>query len=426
MGYQEEPKDRENTPDAEPREEYAFLQETIKDEKDKGRIKKGTIMKCAGLGLVFGLTASLGFFAVKPWAEAVMLGNPDQVTIPEEETEEATEGEEQEADAAPELTIDNYREMNKALYDVGSEAARCVAEVTVAEPEDDWQGTEYDKENGVSGIIVADNGMEYLIFASSSAAKDAERVQVTFVDGKTYGAELKQRDENLGFAVYSVAKNALADSTKGKISVAVLGTSGSMSQGDTVIALGSPFGYAGAMGFGVVASPKNTVQNPDGEYRLICTDISGARNGTGALVNIKGEIVGIIDQSISSEDSMNLVTGYGISDLKSIIELLSNGSQVPYLGITGATVTEEIAEEQGIPAGVYVQQVQADSPAMEAGIQSGDVITGIGKETVATFSAYHTQLLKQEVGSSVKLQGMRKGNDGYVEMEYTATIGSCQ
>lgn len=433
MGYQEEPKDRENTPDTEPardteisHDEYAFLQETIKDEKKKGRITKGAVARWAGLGLVFGIAASLGFFAVKPWAERMVLGNPDEVTIPAEETEEETEGSEEEETAAPELTLDNYREMNQALYDVGSEASRCVAEVTGTTPEDDWQGTEYDKENSVSGIVVADNGVEYLIFASSSVASDTEGLQVTFVDGRTYGAELKQKDENLGFAVYSVAKNILADSTRAQIAVAVLGTSGSMSQGDTVIALGSPFGYGGAMGFGVVASPKNTIQNPDGEYRLLCTDISGSRNGTGALVNVKGEVVGIIDQSISSEDSMNLVTGYGISDLKSVIELLSNGSQVPWLGITGTTVTEEIEEAQGIPAGVYVQQVQADSPAMEAGIQSGDVITGMGKETIATLSAYHAQLMKQEVGSTVKLKGMRMGNGGYVDVEYTVTIGSCQ
>ncbi|MCI8584136.1 MAG: serine protease [Dorea sp.] len=425
MEYHEEPMDRENTPDVEPEEEYAFLQETLKDEKKRGKISRGMIVKYACLGLVFGLTASLGFFALKPWAESMNLDDPDQVTIPEEEDPEETEAVSEEIIETPPLTIDNYREMNKALYDVGNETARCVVEVLGAGMEDDWQGTEYDKGGSVSGIIVADNGPELLIFASSRVAGNVENIQAKFVDGKTYGVKLKQNDENLGFAVYSVPKNSLSDGTKSRITVAVLGSSATVSQGDTMIALGSPFGYAGAMGFGVVASPRNTVQNPDGEYRLICTDISGAKNGTGALVNIKGEIVGIIDQSISDEDSMNLVTGYGISDLKSVIELLSNGAHVPYLGITGVTVTEDIAEEQGIPVGVYVQEIEADSPAMAAGIQSGDVIVAIGKEKTITLSAYHSLLLKQETGSSVKLQGMRKGTDSYEEIEYNVTVGSC-
>ena len=422
MEYHEEPRDRDNTPDVEPEEEYAFLQETLKDEKGKGRISRGMILKYACLGLVFGLAASLGFFALKPWAESRNLDDPDKVTIPEEPPEETEEVSEEINEPQP-LTIDNYREMNKALYDVGNETARCVAEVMGAGTEDDWQGTEYDKSGSVSGIIVADNGPELLIFASSRAAADVENIQVKFVDGKTYKAGLKQKDENLGFAVYLVQKNSLSDSTKNRVTVAELGSSAVVSQGDTMIALGSPFGYAGAMGFGVAASSKNTILNPDGEYRLICTDISGAGNGTGALVNINGEIVGMIDQSISEEDSMNLVTGYGISDLKSVIELLSNGTQVPYLGITGVTVTEEIAERQGIPVGVYVQEVQADSPAMAAGIQSGDVIDGIGK--IMTLSAYHTMLLKQEAGSAIKLQGMRKGADGYVAIDYNVTVGSC-
>ncbi len=424
MEYHEEPRDRDNTPDVEPEEEYAFLQETLKDEKGKGRISRGMILKYACLGLVFGLAASLGFFALKPWAESRNLDDPDKVTIPEEPPEETEEVSEEINEPQP-LTIDNYREMNKALYDVGNETARCVAEVMGAGTEDDWQGTEYDKSGSVSGIIVADNGPELLIFASSRAAADVENIQVKFVDGKTYKAGLKQKDENLGFAVYLVQKNSLSDSTKNRVTVAELGSSAVVSQGDTMIALGSPFGYAGAMGFGVAASSKNTILNPDGEYRLICTDISGAGNGTGALVNINGEIVGMIDQSISEEDSMNLVTGYGISDLKSVIELLSNGTQVPYLGITGVTVTEEIAERQGIPVGVYVQEVQADSPAMAAGIQSGDVIDGIGKEKIMTLSAYHTMLLKQEAGSAIKLQGMRKGADGYVAIDYNVTVGSC-
>lgn len=425
MEYHEEPRDRENTPDVEPEEEYAFLQETFKDEKGRGRISRGMIAKYACLGLVFGMAASLGFFALKPWAESRNLDNPDEVTIPEEENLEETEEVSEEINEPQPLTLDNYREMNKALYDVGNETARCVAEVMGAGAEDDWQGTEYDKGGSVSGIIVADNGPEFLIFASSRAARDVEHIQVTFADGRTYGAGLKQKDENLGFAVYSVQKNGLSDTTKSRIAVAQLGSSAAVSQGDTMIALGSPFGYAGAMGFGVAASSKNTISNPDGEYRLICTDISGAGNGTGALVNIKGEIVGMIDQSISEEDSMNLVTGYGISDLKNIIELLSNGEQVPYLGITGVTVTEDISEQQGIPVGVYVQEVQADSPAMAAGIQSGDVISGIGKEKVITLSAYHTLLLKQEAGSSIKVQGMRKGTDGYVAIDYNVTVGSC-
>lgn len=434
MVSEEDPRKKEDIPGTEEKEpvseernqeEYSFLQETFKDEK--GALVKRMIWKFAGLGLVFGLTASLGFFALKPLAERAFYGNPSEVTIPEEDPDDLTSeevgGTEDEA-AFSEFTAENYREMNEALRDIGNEASRCVVEVTGIFSSDAWQEEEYDEKNSVSGMIVADNGPEYLIFAGSGILKDAGRVQVTFVDGRSYDADVKQRDENLGYAVYSVQKSELSDHTIDSISVAVLGSTGTVSQGDTIIALGSPFGYAGAMGFGVVASPENYVGNPDGEYRLVCTDITGAKNGSGVLVNVRGEIVGMIDQRISDEDSMNLVTGYGISDLKEIIEILSNGKPVPYLGVKGVTVTEEISKEHGIPKGIYVQEIRRDSPAMNAGIQSGDVITGIEGEKVETLAGYHALLLKQEVGHAVKVQGMRRGNDGYVEVEYSVTVGS--
>ena len=94
MEYHEEPRDRENPPDAESEEEYAFLQETLKDESGRGRISRGMVVKYACLGLVFGLTASLGFFALKPWAERMNHDDPDQITIPEDENQNPEETEE--------------------------------------------------------------------------------------------------------------------------------------------------------------------------------------------------------------------------------------------------------------------------------------------------------------------------------------------
>ncbi len=104
---------------------------------------------------------------------------------------------------------------------------------------------------------------------------------------------------------------------------------------------------------------------------------------------------------------MNLVTGYGITDIKDIIENLSNGEAVPYIGIRGIDVTEEIME-QGIPQGVYVKEVDAESPAMTAGIQAGDIITSIDGEEVTSLSAYHDVLMEQKSGGKVRIEGHRR------------------
>ena len=106
-----------------------------------------------------------------------------------------------------------------------------------------------------------------------------------------------------------------------------------------------------------------------------------------------------------------------------LIELMSNGKAVPYIGILGIDVTESI-EQQGIPQGVYVKEVEVDSPAMAAGIQSGDIITSIGGAEVKTISAYQSVLIDKEVGSKVKIRGQRQGSGGYVDIDFNVTVGS--
>ena len=104
--------------------------------------------------------------------------------------------------------------------------------------------------------------------------------------------------------------------------------------------------------------------------------------------------------------------------------MLVNGESVPYIGISGTAVTDEIAQQQSMPSGMYVVQVDADSPAMAAGIQSGDVIQEISGTEVMNTSTYEKAVLECKTGENVKLKGSRLGADGYVDIEFTVTVGS--
>ena len=105
---------------------------------------------------------------------------------------------------------------------------------------------------------------------------------------------------------------------------------------------------------------------------------------------------------------------------------MSNGKNVPYIGIIGTIVTEEMSEAQGIPAGLYVNEVKVDSPAMKAGIQSGDIITSVGKTKVVTMKDYHKAVLAQEAGKTVKITGQRFGAESYVDIKFNVTVGVVQ
>lgn len=424
MEYKENPQEEEQKPDAQEQEEYSFMQETIKDETGSPKKTKNLVLKYAGLGLVFGLAASLGFFALKPWAETKFQSDPKKVTIPEEE-EETEEEQNKEEEAPPAtLNIGSYREINQALRSVADEVNKSVVDIRAVSADAGWQKEGYDAVSSVSGLLVADNGQSLLVLGKSSILKDADSLAVTFADGKTYGAQLKRKDENLGFAIFSVARSDIQESTWNQAEIAVLGSSNSVVRGEGVIALGQPFGYSSGVGFGIISSPKNTVEKADAQYKVLCTDIAAANGGTGILANTRGEVIGMIDQGITEGESMSMVTAYGISDMKDTLKLLLNGSPVPYVGIMGTVVTKEVAQQQDIPQGVYVKKVQEDSPAMAAGIQSGDIITKMDGKPVETLFSYRTELMEQTVGNAIKIKGQRQGAGGYVDIDFTVTIGS--
>ena len=406
-----------------PEEEYSFLKETIKDEALKTKLKRD-VLRMSWLGLIFGVIASFSFSAFHPLMDKLFKSDPQEVTIPEEKEEEDGKEEEKPEETEQQiLDAQSYRQIQKSLTEIAVQAKKSVVEITGAKSTEDWTAAAEEAEHSAAGLIIADNGQQLLILGEKLSAEEAGEVQVIFGDGQAYPARLKKQDGNLGLGIYAVERSAIADATWAQIETAKLGSSKSVVEGDPVIVLGNPFGSGTAMGFGTIASTQKYQRMADGNYQFLCTDIAAAENGSGVLVNLAGEVVGIVAKSTLAEEEPALVTGYGITELKKVIELLSNGQSVPYLGISGVDVTAQVVE-QGIPEGVYVKEVAADSPAMSVGIQTGDVIISIGGEKVITFAAYHQELFEKRSGEKIKLKVKRQGSGGYVDVEFDVTVGS--
>ena len=258
----------------------------------------------------------------------------------------------------------------------------------------------------------------------ASICEDAKEWCVTFSDKSEYKASLKKKDKNSGFAIFAVDKKSLSDATWSASSVASLGNSNLTEQGDVIFALGNIFGYAGGSGYGIVSSSNYKEIGRDGEYSVIATDMSNASEGTGILFNLDGEVIGMISSDIWKERGIRTANAYAISDLKLVIQLLANGASVPYIGVSGTAVTSGIQKEEGMPSGIYVIDVAADSPAMAAGIQSGDVICSVNGEKIVSMSAYRKLMLTLKVGDQIKVEGKRRGSEGYVDIKFDVTIES--
>lgn len=374
--------------------------------------------------MIFGIAASLGFFALKPWVETKFPKDPNEITIPkDDEADKDIEQEEITEPVQKVLTVDDYKDLNHALNQIAKEAQKSIVEVISAENEHAFLTKNVDEMNGVSGVIFADNGQELLILVNTSALQDANTLKVRFADDTESSALLKQKDGNIGMAILAVPKREIKDSTWSKIKVASLGNSHGLDCGDTLIAVGDLFGHKGGVDYGIYSTEKHSMSLADGEYHVIVTDMVGSSKSTGALFDIHGNVIGVLQPELLEKESGGVMVAFGISSIKSEIELMANAKEVPYIGIIGTMVTKEIAEVQQIPEGLYVKEVESDSPALKAGIQSGDVITNIGEKKIDSFTEYHNAVIKAELGKSMEFIGKRHGAEDYVEISFPIVVG---
>lgn len=421
------------------KEEFAFIREKIKEKPlNKKRMLIQGIYTLA-LAVMFGLVACVVFTYMQPVVDRWMHPRENTpISIPEDELATETETAEPQETGKPEepepaamettilekeLELEDYQALQNKIYAVGKEKNRSIVTVTGVVSNTDWYNNAYESKGQSSGIIIGDNNEELLILTEHKVIQAAEEISVTFSNEVTVKAALKKYDGNTGLAMLSVPLEQLDDATRNVISYAVLGNSLSLSQGNVVVAVGSPLGTNYSIAAGNITSVGNEIHTADHTYKVLTTDIVGSKDSSGALLNLNGEIVGLVMQDYSNHNGENTLTALSISDLKKLIEMLSNGMDIPYLGMQVVTVTERISEEYDIPLGIYVREVMLDSPALEAGIHMGDIITEMDGEEILSVEAYEDKVFCLSPGDSIEIAVKRQGMEEYSRVECTVTAG---
>ena len=133
--------------------------------------------------------------------------------------------------------------------------------------------------------------------------------------------------------------------------------------------------------------------------------------------------MGLVLQDYNNQSNRNTITALSISELKQVIEDLSNNRDISYVGLRISTVTNDIAEEYGIPKGVYIKSVELDSPAMAGGLQAADVITAINGEEVINAVQYYQKIYERQPEDEITITVKRQNGEGYVELECKVTVG---
>lgn len=430
-----------------------FMREKIKQKPvNKKKLLRRTVIT-AVMAVVFGMVACVTFLILEPVISnrlypeegpkeiefpeetATEEMKPEDMVVNEEDMEDAMEAVEtelvdeqieeqlEEILSQVEFNLEDYQTLYDEMRALTVDKGRAVVTVAGVTSDVDWFHNIYENVASASGVIVANNEKALLILASAGNLNGADSIVVTFCDQTQVEAELVQKDVNTGLAILSVPLFSIREETLDKIDIAELGSSNSPNLlGTPVIALGSPLGTAGSISYGMVTSTGTIIDLPDAAYKRITTDIYGSRNATGILINLKGMVIGIIDNVNTGNDMSNLLTAYGVTELKSTIEQMSNDKERAYLGVHGADAPKEAVEDTQIdtPAGTYIREIEIDSPAMAAGIQSGDVVTKVGGTQITTYNELLSILQSSKPGDVLTVTLTRQGHEVNVDV----TLGS--
>lgn len=285
-----------------------------------------------------------------------------------------------------------------------------------------------------SGIIIGQNDTELLICTNNHVVEGATEISVGFADDEVCQAVTKGTDASNDLAVVAVKLEDISDETMDAIKIAEIGDSDSLLVGEQVVAIGNALGYGQSVTTGIVSALNRSIDIDGYQADLIQTDAAiNPGNSGGALLDMNGRVIGIN----SAKAAANGVEGMGyaipISTAKPILEDLMNKktrtevvdeADSAYVGISGQGVSQEMSELYGIPGGIYLTEVQDGSPAEDAGLRKGDIITKFDGSGVSTMSELKNMLAYYAADEEVPVTIQRQSGEDYEETKLTLTLGA--
>lgn len=418
--YQEEPR-RERyryQSNSQNQNYYDYTPQEPKKRGDGKIVKK--VAKIAGAALIFGVVAGVGFMGVSIAKDKLYPSSADQIqttTI-------------QKSDDSSDSTSGSGAIAQDVSNIVDGVMPSVVSITSTVETQGFYGFGTQESEGAGSGFIIAKTDEKLMIATNNHVVSGAKSLTVGFVDDKTASATIVGTDTDADLAVISVNIKDLSDDTLSTIKIAVLGDSDKLKVGESVIAIGNALGYGQSVTTGVISAKNREVSFTDGTMTLLQTDAAiNPGNSGGVLVNLNGEVVGINNAKLEDTSVEGMGYAIPISTAQTVLNDLMNAGTIKkdeeaYLGIVGKTLDSSYSEALGMPSGIYVSQVVSGSPAEEAGISAGDIITGFEGNNVSTMDGLKEKLSIKKAGTKVKLTLKRANQNGeYEEQTVTVTLG---
>ena len=275
-----------------------------------------------------------------------------------------------------------------------------------------------------SGIIISSDGYiltnNHVVSSSSSSSyyqvSEATDIKVSLYNSSDeYTASIVGTDELTDLAIIKIDASNLTAAEIGDSSLAKIG--------EFVLAVGNPLGLDTSVTSGIVSALDRDITSEDGTvYHVLQTDCAiNSGNSGGALVNSKGQVIGINTLKLAGNGVEGLGFAIPINDTIDIYkQLIANGKVIrPYIGISGSNLSEEIAKRYNLPVGIYVESIAEDSAAVDSSLEKGDVITEINGSKVTTMQELNNFKNKCQIGDTVTLTVYRSGKTFEVQIKLT-------
>ncbi len=269
-----------------------------------------------------------------------------------------------------------------------------------------------------SGIIISEDGYiltnNHVVNSTSSSSSSfyeiekANKVTVKlYNDDKEYEGKIVGTDSQTDLAVIKIDKDGLT--------AAELGDSDSVQVGEFAMTVGSPLGLDNSVTAGIISAVNRDVTDSDGnKYTAIQTDAAiNSGNSGGALVNSKGQVIGVNTLKLSGTGVEGVGFAIPINSTKSIYEQLIQYSKVkrPYIGVGGIDLDEKTAKANNLVTGVYIKTVEDFSAGEKAGLKIGDVIIEADGTKITTMDELNEIKNKKQIGDTIKLKVYRDGKE---------------
>lgn len=395
-----------------------FIREQLRPQRRKTILRfLNRIVMVFGAAVLFGGIAALAFYVMQiyfPWQD---LDEGIEVITSSRPSAGANIVSKTIADEIDETvlnSLDNYEKISRQLSAVGENANAAIVGLGNTDA-DALNNSAQEREASAGhpqycGILFHENVQYYYILTEYAAARKSEKIKVGFYNGKITEGTLAGRDSGLDLAVFRVDKSAFSTEEKKNMVIAELADTSSLSLGTYVLAVGKPNGNLFSVCSATLTEHSITVPITDRELVLFTAGIPYQQGRSGFVLNIHGQLLGMLTTSYSNITGEVDTAFVSFSDMAADINLLLQGKTLPYLGVTGNNINTEEAKSLGIVEGIYVDSVDSGSPAYVGKIRVADIITEADGKQLRSVQELHDLLAGKQEGDAINITVYRQVN----------------